>query len=131
MNQKTRFLLVSLSIVAVIGCSPNHEENIRIRAQQFAKSLVEEDYEGCVTLTDPRFLERFGAEGAKLRFRIMGAFVKLGKITADRVQVGEINVAEDAKTATVVLSIKSGEEWKPLPPQNWVFADSQWYVKLD
>jgi len=92
--------------------------------------LVDENYEACVELTDPEFVRQKGIDGTKMAYRILGAFVKLGNITRDRVRIDQITVAEDAATATAELSLRIGDTRKPLKPLKWRRVDGQWYVEF-
>ena len=58
-----RFLLFGAGAVTAMllsGCGPSHEEVLRERARQFAVGLVQENYEACIQLTDPRFVQQKG-----------------------------------------------------------------------
>ena len=118
-------LLVSL---ACVGCSPDHETNVRERAELFADHLLQEDYTACAELADPAFIRQHGINGAELRFRIIGAFAKIGNITREKVRVDTITVNSEADTATVNINIQSGDEWKPIDSQRWVLVDGEWYI---
>ena len=112
------------------GCGPPHEETIRQRAELLVGHLVDEKYEACVELTDPDVVRQKGTDGTTMAYRIMGAFVKLGSITRDRVRIERITVAEDAATATAELSLRIGDTWKPLQPLKWHRVEGQWYVEF-
>jgi hypothetical protein len=117
-----------LALLIIAGCGPRHEDVVRGRARELITLLLQENYGSCAELTDPGFIRQHGTEGAKLRFRIMGAFAKIGNITEEKVRIDAVTVDSDSKTATVGISILTGEEWKPLDPQRWVRVDGNWYV---
>jgi hypothetical protein len=123
-------LTMLLALLACPGCSPNHEANVRERARQFVVLLLREDYEACAELTDPAFIRQHGVQGAALRFRIIGAFAKIGEITEEKVRIDTIAVDSEANTATVNLSVQIGDEWKPVTSQRWVRVDGNWYFAL-
>lgn len=120
-------LLVSL---ACAGCSPNHEANVRERAGQFVDRLLQEDYTACAELTDPAFIRQHGIQGAEIRYRVIGAFAKIGNITAEKVRVGTISVDTESDSATVDINLQAGDEWKPIESQRWVLVDGEWYIAL-
>jgi hypothetical protein len=120
-------LLLSLACAA---CSPNHEANVRERARQLIVHLLQEDYAACAELADPDFVRQYGLKGAEIRFRILGAFAKLGNVTEDRVKIDTITVDSEANTATVNIQVQFGEEWKPIDSQRWVRKDNEWYLAL-
>ena len=121
-------LILLPALVACVGCSPNHEANVRERARQLIALLLQENYEACAELTDPAFIRQHGINGAKLRFGIIGAFAKLGNITEEKVRIDTIAVGSEADTATVNLSLQNGDEWKPIDPQRWVRVEGEWYI---
>ncbi len=109
---------------------PSHEERIRPRAELLIGYLVDENYEACVEMTDPAIVRQRGVAGTKIAYQLMGAFVKLGSITRDRVRIDAITVADDAATATAGLSLRTGDIWKPLQPLKWRRVQEQWYLEL-
>ncbi|MDY0165727.1 MAG: hypothetical protein RBS80_04240 [Thermoguttaceae bacterium] len=112
------------------GCGPPHEETIRQRAELLIGHLIDENYEACVELTDPEFVRQKGTDGTQMAYRMLGAFVKLGSITRDRVRIEQITVADDAATATVGLSLRAGDTWKSIQPLKWRRVDGQWYMEF-
>jgi hypothetical protein len=127
MKHSLLMLLLLPALLALVGCGPNHEANVRERAQQFVVLLLQEDYEACAEMTDPAFIRQHGINGAKLRFMIIGAFTKVGNITEEKVSFGEITVDSETNSATVNVSIQAGDEWKPIQPLRWVLVEGEWY----
>jgi hypothetical protein len=113
---KNSFLPLTLLFVllAGAGCSPNHEANVRTRAQQLIVHLFQEDYAACAELTDPAFIRQHGLKGAEFRFFAMGAVVRIGDITQDKVRIDTVTIDSEANSATVNISIQTGDEWKPI-----------------
>jgi hypothetical protein len=127
---KNSFLPLTLLFVllAGAGCSPNHEANVRTRAQQLIVRLLQDDYAACAELTDPAFIQQYGLKGAEVHFRVIGAVVKIGNITQDKVRIDTVTIDSEAKSATVNISIQTGDEWKPINSQRWVHVEDQWYI---
>jgi hypothetical protein len=127
---KKSFLPLTLLLVllAGAGCSPNHEANVRTRAQQLIVRLLQDDYAACAELTDPAFIQQYGLKGAEFRFFAMGAVVRIGNITQDKVRIDTVTIDSEANSATVNISIQTGDEWKPINSQRWVHVEDQWYI---
>jgi len=126
--QRTTFLLL-LCAAPLAGCAkPDHEKAIRQRAQELIGFMCADDVEGCVRLTDPLFVRAQGTEGVKLRFKLLNAIVKLGKLGPDKVRIDQVAVAQDAKSAQVTISVLADKQWKSLQPTRWVLSDGKWYL---
>jgi hypothetical protein len=90
--------------------------------------LLQDDYAACAELTDPAFIQQYGLKGAEIHFRVIGAVVKIGNITQDKVRIDTVTIDSEAKSATVNISIQTGDEWKPINSQRWVRVEDQWYI---
>jgi hypothetical protein len=129
--KRGRLLLILFLLLLTTGCGPSHEEMIRQRAELLIAHLVDEDYEACIELTDPEFVQRKGTDGTKVAYQVLGVFVKLGNITRDSVRIDQITIAEDATTATADLSLQIGDTWRPLQqPLKWQRVEGQWYMEF-
>jgi hypothetical protein len=121
-------MLAGAALIA--GCGRvDHEALIRQRAQELIGYMCADDLDGCLKLSDPIFVRAQGREAVRTRFKVLNAFIKLGKVTPDKVRVDSVKVAEDGKTADMGASIMSNnDQWKPLQTMQWVFTDGQWYL---
>ena len=122
--------LLLVGMVLIAGCGRvDHEAAVKQRTQELIGYLCADDLDGCLKLSDPIFVRAQGKDGVRVRFKILNALVKLGKLTPDKVRIDSIKIADDRKGAEVMTSILSNNnEWKPLQPLRWVFSDGQWYL---
>jgi hypothetical protein len=123
-------LLLVAGTASIAGCRKvDREAAVRQRTQELIGYMAGDDLDGCIRLTDPVFVRAQGTEGVRVRFKILNALVKLGKLTPDKIRVDSIKVADDHKSAEVAMSfLSNSNDWKPLQPMKWIFTDGQWYV---
>ena len=117
-------------VAATAGCAKvDQEPKVRQRTLELIGYMAADDVNGCIRLTDPVFVRAQGTEGVRVRFKILNAIVKLGKLTPDKVRIDAIKIADDRKSAEVTMSFLSNtNEWKAIQPMKWIFSDGQWYL---
>jgi hypothetical protein len=122
-------LVASGLILPATGCvRPDYEGQVRGRAETLVGHILRGEMDACVAMTDPVFVRAQGHSGVKFRFGLIRGVAKVGQLTEEDVRIGEVVVSEDARTAQVRVSIRQGEEWKPLDPMRWVRVEDTWYV---
>jgi hypothetical protein len=121
-------LFASCLLLPAAGCArPDYEGAVLRRAETLVGHLFREEWDACVDMTDPVFVRAQGRDRVKFRFQLILGISKLGQLTQEDVRIDQVVVSEDAQTARAGLSVRQGEEWKPLDPLRWVRVEDTWY----
>lgn len=128
------FCLPLFGIVAFLstGCDrkASLEKALRQRHAEFIQAIYRENYDECVKFADPSFVQAKGTEATKGMFKIIGAFVKLAKLTPEDVRIDSITFDDKLTSAQIQTSHRIKGEWKAQKPSVWIYINGQWYIKI-
>lgn len=131
-----RVVAVALGLVLIsgilAGCGEmqksKHEKALQQRYHDLAVRLCQGDFEGCVQFTNPEIVKAKGTEMMAGFYRVIGALVKLGKLTPEDLRIDAISFDEGFNHADMKTSHKLKGGWKSQNPLKWLRLDGQWYL---
>lgn len=112
-------------------------QDIKDRQLKFLRSVENNDRETAMSMIDPKVLEHIDTNGLWLRLRFMAGLLKIANIDTQNLRIGEVQLLQDKKVASVHMQIRRitrdnpDGNWESIPPSEWHLVEGEWLLHIE
>ena len=123
-------MVLTLAIAYGTGCGENASQDkaLRERHAKFINALFTEDFDACVTITDPTVVQAKGADTVKGVYQVLGGTIKAANPEAKDVRIDNTLFNNEFTAVQVRTSYRSQGQWQQQAPSQWIRRKGQWFL---
>jgi hypothetical protein len=103
---------------------------IRSQFESLCRAARAEDWDEAMRFVDPAFKEEYGEQMVRPWLKWLNGVVSRADRRNVRLELREIEVAQDETSACSTPSARANNEWHGLQSVQWVLSDGDWFVDL-